>query len=186
VRVIAATNRDMQSEIAAKRFREDLYHRLCAVTLELPALRERPGDIDAIVEHLNSKLAHKYGCAPKRLDPAVQQALLSYRWPGNIRELQNAFEVMFALCEGDMIDSSLLPPAIAPMVRNSLAIPPSKSMSASPGRLETMERQAILSAIANSHGNISMAARTLGISRSTLYVKLAGIRDQLGNSSSKI
>ncbi len=183
VRVIAATNRDMQSEIAARRFREDLYHRLCAVTLELPALRDRPGDIDAIVAHLNSKLARKYGCAPKRLDPAVHQALLGYRWPGNIRELQNAFEVMFALCEGDVIDSSQLPPAIAQMVKDSLALPSSKSMSAWSGRLEEMERQAILGAMANAHGNISMAARTLGISRSTLYVKLAGIRDQSGNSS---
>lgn len=182
VRVIAATNRDMRAEITARRFREDLYHRLCAVTLELPALRDRPGDIDAIVQHLNNKLARKYGCGPKQLDPAVHQALLSYRWPGNIRELQNAFEVMFALCEGDTIDSSQLPPAIASMVNNPLSIPPSKSMAFSAGSLEEMERQAILSAIADSHGNISMAARTLGISRSTLYVKLAGMRDRTANS----
>ncbi|WP_434665561.1 sigma-54-dependent Fis family transcriptional regulator [Paraburkholderia sp. A3BS-1L] len=181
VRVIAATNRDLQNEIATGRFREDLYHRLCAVSLQLPPLRDRPGDIEAIIEHLNGKLARKYGCAPKRLEPAVYQALLSYRWPGNIRELQNAFEVMFALSEGNVIDISLLPASIA-QTRSSLPISTSTSIPASFGRLDEMERQAILGAIANAHGNISMAARTLGISRSTLYVKLATIRAQLGNS----
>ncbi|MEM5340512.1 sigma-54-dependent Fis family transcriptional regulator [Paraburkholderia azotifigens] len=185
VRVIAATNRDLQNESAAGRFREDLYHRLCAVILQLPPLRDRPGDIEAIVEHLNGKLARKYGCAPKQLEPAVYQALLSYRWPGNIRELQNAFEVMFALSEGDVIDLSLLPPSIA-QARSSLPISTSASMPASFGRLDEMERQAILGAIASAHGNVSMAARTLGISRSTLYVKLATIRAQPGNSGSGI
>jgi len=183
VRVIAATNRDLQNEIAAGRFREDLYHRLCVVSLQLPALRDRPGDIEAIIEHLNSKLAHKYGCAPKQLEPAVRQALLSYRWPGNIRELQNVFEVMFALSDGDIIDTSLLPPSIAQRAQGSVAISTSTSIPVSFGRLEEMERQAILDAIANAHGNMSMAARTLGISRSTLYVKLAAIRAQLSNSS---
>jgi transcriptional regulator of acetoin/glycerol metabolism len=181
VRVIAATNRDLQNESAAGRFREDLYHRLCAVILQLPPLRDRPGDIEAIVEHLNGKLARKYGCAPKRLEPAVYHALLSYRWPGNIRELQNAFEVMFALSEGDVIDISLLPPSIE-QARSSLPISTSTPTPASSVRLDEMERQAILGAIANAHGNISMAARTLGISRSTLYVKLATIRVQPGNS----
>ena len=181
VRVIAATNRDLQNESAAGRFREDLYHRLCAVNLQLPPLRDRPGDIEAIIEHLNGKLARKYGCAPKQLEPAVYQALLSYRWPGNIRELQNVFEVMFALSEGNVIDISLLPPSIA-QARSSLPVSTSTPTPASSGRLDEMERQAILGAIANAHGNISMAARTLGISRSTLYVKLATIRVQPGNS----
>ena len=185
VRIIAATNRDLQNEIAAGRFREDLYHRLCAVSLQLPPLRDRPGDIEAIVEHLNGKLARKYGCAPKQLEPAVYQALLSYRWPGNIRELQNVFEVMFALSEGNVIDISLLPPSIA-QARSSLPVSTSTPTPASSCRLDEMERQAILGAIANANGNISMAARTLGISRSTLYVKLATIRAQLGHSGAGI
>jgi len=180
VRIVAATNRDLQKEIAAGRFREDLYHRLCVVSLLLPPLRDRPGDIEAIIAHLNSKLARKYGCAPKQPEPAVWQALLRYRWPGNIRELQNVFEVMFALSEGHIIDTSLLPPSIAQTPKDSVSTSP--SMAAPPGRLEEMERQAILDAIANSHGNISMAARTLGISRSTLYVKLAAIQSDLGSS----
>ena len=156
-----------------------LFHRLCVISLRLPALRERPGDIDAIVAHLNTRLAKKYGCAPKTLDPAAHQALLRYRWPGNIRELQNVFEAMFALSDGDLIDSAQLPPeiaasAVAP-VRSELAPLPA-------GRLDEMERQAVRSAITNAHGNLSMAARTLGISRSTLYVKLAAMRVQSGNS----
>ncbi|EYS86305.1 signal transduction protein [Cupriavidus sp. SK-4] len=183
VRVVAATNRDLQKEIAAGRFREDLYHRLCVVSLPLPPLRDRPGDIEAIIEHLNSKLARKYSCAPKQLEPAVRQALLSHRWPGNIRELQNVFEVMFALSEGNIIDTSLLPPSIAQTPKDSLSVSTSTSLPVSFGRLEEMERQAILDAIANAHGNMSMAARTLGISRSTLYVKLASIRAQPGSSS---
>ncbi|MGH8789163.1 MAG: sigma-54-dependent Fis family transcriptional regulator [Cupriavidus necator] len=178
VRVVAATNRDLQKEIAAGHFREDLYHRLCVVSLLLPPLRDRPGDIEAIIAHLNGKLARKYGCAPKQLEPAVWQALLRYRWPGNIRELQNVFEVMFALSEGHIIDTSLLPPSIAQMPRDSVSISTSTSMPVPLGRLEEMERQAILDAIANSHGNMSMAARTLGISRSTLYVKLAAIQSE--------
>ncbi len=181
VRIVAATNRDLQKEIAAGRFREDLYHRLCVVSLLLPPLRDRPGDIEAIIAHLNSKLARKYGCAPKQPEPAVWQALLRYRWPGNIRELQNVFEVMFALSEGHIIDTSLLPPSIAQTPKDSVST--STSMAAPPGRLEEMERQAILDAIANSHGNMSMAARTLGISRSTLYVKLAAIQSDLGSSA---
>lgn len=185
VRVVAATNRDLQKEIAAGRFREDLYHRLCVVSLPLPPLRDRPGDIEAIIKHLNSKLACKYGCAPKQLEPAVHQALLSHRWPGNIRELQNVFEVMFALSEGNIIDTSLLPPNIAQTAKDSLPISTSTRIPGSFGRLEKLERQAILDAIANAHGNMSMAARTLGISRSTLYVKLATIRaesDTIGPS----
>ncbi|KAI3595213.1 Transcriptional activator of acetoin/glycerol metabolism [Cupriavidus necator H850] len=182
VRVVAATNRDLQKEIAAGHFREDLYHRLCVVSLLLPPLRDRPGDIEAIIAHLNGKLARKYGCAPKQLEPAVWQALLRYRWPGNIRELHNVFEVMFALSEGHIIDTPLLPPGIAQMPKDSVSISTSTSLPVPRGRLEEVERQAILDAIANSHGNMSMAARTLGISRSTLYVKLAAIQSGPGSS----
>ncbi len=182
VRILAATNRDLQKESAAGCFREDLYHRLCVVSLPLPALRERPGDIETIVDHLNGKLAGKYGCAPKRLSPAVRQALHGYRWPGNIRELQNVFEVMFALCESELIDVLLLPPTIA-QPTNTVTAVSSTPVPITSGRLEEVERQAILDAIATAHGNMSMAARTLGISRSTLYVKLATIRSGTDSSS---
>ncbi|HJW25099.1 MAG TPA: sigma-54-dependent Fis family transcriptional regulator [Rhodocyclaceae bacterium] len=180
VRLIAATNRDLHGEVAAGRFREDLYHRLCVVSLQLPALHERPGDIETIIEHLNLQLADKYGCAPKTLDPAVRRALLAYRWPGNVRELRNVFEAMFALSDGNFIDASQLPPAIVRGVPEPAR--PAAAQAAPEGgrRLDEMARQAVLAAIANANGNMSLAARALGISRSTLYVKLAAIRAQSG------
>ncbi|HJV28449.1 MAG TPA: sigma-54-dependent Fis family transcriptional regulator [Aromatoleum sp.] len=178
VRLIAATNRDLKSEVAAGRFREDLYHRLCVTTLRLPALRERPGDIDRILDHLNTRLAAKYGCPPRHIGRDVRAAFRDYRWPGNVRELQNVFESVFALSEGDAIDASLLPdeirgpsPAAEAATNASTALPCTS--------LENLERQAIYSAVANAKGNISRAAKLLGISRSTLYVKLANLRIQI-------
>ena len=176
VRLVAATNRDLQKEIAAGRFREDLYHRLCAVSLQLPALRDRPGDIESIVNHLNHKLARKYGCPPKRIEPSVYQTLVRYRWPGNIRELQNVFEVMFALGENNGIDVSMLSSLVESWPAGDATALAPIPISAASGRLDDLERQAILAAINDARGNLSRAARTLGISRSTLYVKLAAIR----------
>ena len=170
VRLVAATNRDLLAEVAAGRFREDLFHRLCVVSLKLPALRERPGDIKAVIVHLNGRLADKYGCQPKNLAPGVLEALLRYRWPGNIRELLNVFEAMFALSEGETIDESLLPPHIA----GGVLVAPTPALPA--GRLEEVEREAIQLAITRANGNLSRAARSLGIARSTLYVKLAAIK----------
>lgn len=168
VRIIAATNRDLLSEVSAGRFREDLFHRLCVVSLKLPSLCERPGDIEAVIAHLNERLGKKYGCGPKVIDPEVMDALLRYRWPGNIRELQNVFEAMFALSDEDRIVPVLLPLHIA-------ATPePAKSVPA--GSLEEAERVTVMAAIAGAKGNLSLAARNLGIARSTLYVKLAAMK----------
>ena len=178
VRIIAATNRDLQADALAGRFREDLFHRLCVVSLNLPALRERPGDIEAIISFLNQRFARKYGCPPKNLDPMVLQHLLRYRWPGNIRELQNVFEAMFALSDGDSIDGSLLPPHIGATADLFIVPESARRPPVAAGRLEEMERVAIDAAVANARGNLSLAARTLGISRSTLYVKLAAMRNQ--------
>jgi len=178
VRIIAATNRDLQAEAGTGRFREDLFHRLCVVSLNLPALRERPEDTEAIIGYLNRKLAQKYGCPAKTLDPEVLQQLLRYRWPGNIRELQNVFEAMFALSDGDQIDGSLLPPHIGVPADNLMLPDIVRKASVGAGRLDEMERAAINAAVSGARGNLSMAARNLGISRSTLYVKLAAIREQ--------
>lgn len=179
VRIIAATNRNLLAEAEAGRFREDLFHRLCVVSLKLPALRERTGDIETVIVHLNERLARKYGCPPKSLAASVLEALLRYHWPGNIRELQNVFEAMFALSEGECIDDSLLPPHIA---AGMLTAPPPEPVLALPGRLEELEHEAIQLAISRANGNLSHAARSLGIARSTLYVKLAAIRENEGRA----
>jgi len=177
VRIVAATNRDLQADAGAGRFREDLFHRLCVVSLHLPPLRERPDDTEAIIGHLNKRLAHKYGCPPKNLAPEVLAHLLRYRWPGNIRELQNVFEAMFALSDGNSIDGSLLPPHIAAAAAVDAVLARSDLTPAmTAGRLAEMERAAINAAVAAANGNLSLAARNLGISRSTLYVKLAAMR----------
>ncbi|WP_265949049.1 sigma-54-dependent Fis family transcriptional regulator [Dechloromonas sp. A34] len=176
VRIIAATNRDLQTDAGAGRFREDLFHRLCVVSLNLPPLRERPDDIEAIIGHLNQRFAQKYGCPPKSLDPEVLGHLLRYRWPGNIRELQNVFEAMFALSDGNRIDGSLLPPHIAAAAVDAVLARGEVTPAMAAGRLAEMERAAINTAVANANGNLSLAARNLGISRSTLYVKLAAMR----------
>jgi sigma-54 dependent transcriptional regulator, acetoin dehydrogenase operon transcriptional activator AcoR len=182
VRLITATNRDLRGEVTAGRFREDLYHRLCVVGLRLPALRERPDDIPAIVANLNTRLARKYGCPPKTIDAAAHVALSRYRWPGNIRELQNVFEAMFAMSDGETIDAALLPSEIATATGGIARAESAPTMPISAGRLHEMEQQAVLAAVANAQGNLSMAARNLGISRSTLYVKLAAIRARPGGS----
>lgn len=177
VRIIAATNRDLQTDSSTGRFREDLFHRLCVVSLHLPPLRERPEDTEAIIGYLNQRLARKYGCPPKSLASEVLHHLLRYRWPGNIRELQNVFEAMFALSDGNRIDGSLLPPHIAGAAVDAVLARGEVTPAMAAGRLAEMERAAINTAVANSHGNLSMAARNLGISRSTLYVKLAAMRE---------
>lgn len=177
VRIIAATNRDLKTDAGTGRFREDLFHRLCVISLHLPPLRERPEDTEAIIGNLNQRLARKYGCPPKSLAPDVLHHLLRYRWPGNIRELQNVFEAMFALSDGNRIDSSQLPPHIVGATIDAVLTLGERTPAMVAGRLAEMERTAINAAIANCHGNLSMAARTLGISRSTLYVKLAAMRD---------
>lgn len=179
VRIIAATNRDLHCDVLAGRFRTDLYHRLCVTSLRLPALRERLDDIDALIAHMNARLSHKYRCAQKTIAPQVRQALLRYAWPGNIRELKNVFEAMFALSEGDFIDASQLPPEISSTAAESAYGGTSQPKRASGGLLQDMERQAVKIAVANAHGNRSMAARALGISRSTLYVKLARMTPDL-------
>lgn len=178
VRIIAATNRDLQGEVKAGRFRADLYHRLCVTTLALPALRERREDIGQIIEHLNRCFARKYGVPAKTLDQPTRQALENHDWPGNIRQLKNVYETLFALSEGQQIDPDLLPAELAAAGerRPEPAMP--TVLPNEVWRLAEMEKHAIQAAIAHAKGNLSQAARSLGISRSTLYVKLSAMRDK--------
>jgi DNA-binding NtrC family response regulator len=99
VRVLAATNKDLREEIAAGRFREDLYHRLAVIVVRVPSLNERREDIPLLLEHFNRRTAEEYGHAPKQITPDALQALQDYNWTGNIRELANVVERLFILCE---------------------------------------------------------------------------------------
>ncbi|QBJ79544.1 sigma-54-dependent Fis family transcriptional regulator [Aquitalea sp. USM4] len=174
LRLVAATNRDLQAEVACGRFRSDLYHRLCVSSVLIPPLRSRKEDIIDLIAHLDTQFARKYGTTGKRLGEGVMAVLTRHDWPGNVRELRNVYEMLFALCDGECIDMAQLPPDLLTgrmRYGEQADINPQQE-----NRLDAIERQAIERAIAQSDGNLSRAARSLGISRSTLYTKLAGMR----------
>src|SRR5262249_12417402 len=112
VRLVAATNKHLRAEVQEGHFREDLFYRLSLVSIDLPRLSERREDIPLLVEHFSAEFARTYNVAPKRLSPAALAMLVSYDWPGNIRELQNAIERAFAISAADTIEPEDLTPAL--------------------------------------------------------------------------
>jgi transcriptional regulator with PAS, ATPase and Fis domain len=153
LRLIAATNRDLQAEVASGRFRSDLYHRLCVSSVLIPPLRSRKEDIVDIIAHLDEQFARKYGKAGKRLGEGVMEALTRHDWPGNVRELRNVYEMLFALCEDECIDMAQLPPDL--LAGNTLHGSQADISQHQVNRLDAVERQAIERAIAQSDGNLS-------------------------------
>ena len=108
VRILAATNRDLRAEVAAGRFRQDLYYRLSAFSVELPPLRSCPEDVCFLIDRLMEKIPQKYGVPPRSLSGEAFGKLLAYNWPGNIRELENVLENAVALSESELIYACLL------------------------------------------------------------------------------
>ena len=155
--IIAATNRPLAKEVAAGRFRADLYHRLNVAGLSLPPLRERRADIPSLVQHLLRNIAGR----PVEIAPDVMEAFLRYDWPGNVRELRNCLQRMVLLATGPVLDVELLPSALREEALPSG--PPSASA------IRTVERHMVLAAVRREGGNLSRAARSLGIARTTLY-----------------
>lgn len=162
VRIIAATNRDLQAEVQAGRFRSDLYFRLAVARIELPALAERKEDIPALVRHFIARAAERHGVAAKQPTAGLLRALQTRGWPGNLRELRNCIETMLLLGEAEMLSEEDLPAAITHW--RALGTPPS--------RLADGERRMILDAIEKNRGNLRQAAAQLAIARSTLYEKM--------------
>lgn len=172
VRLIAATNRDIEEAVGHGTFRSDLFYRLNVVTIHLPPLRERPEDIPLLVEHFVQRFSRDYGVEPKRVTSAAMERLLVYSWPGNIRELQNTIERAFALSRAPEIGIEDLPQRVregANAAHPQLAAP-AASKEFVP--LAELERRAIVAALARAAGNKSEAARLLGIERQRLYRKL--------------
>ncbi|HLK10495.1 MAG TPA: sigma-54 dependent transcriptional regulator [Candidatus Binatia bacterium] len=163
VRLIAASNRDLEAEVRASRFRADLFYRLNVVRIELPPLRERREDIPALVDHFLARFSAEYQVAPKRVAPDALARLRDYDWPGNIRELENAIERAFAVSSADTITLADLPPGIATRTEPA----PGSVMP-----LAEVERHAIAAALRQSGGNKNEAARLLGIDRQRLYRKI--------------
>lgn len=174
VRLLAATNRDLKAELAAGRFREDLYYRLCVVPVILPPLRERKEDIPLLVSHFLEKVAGKH--RPNRgrkpvFSPEAMAFLMDHDWPGNIRELENVVERAVVCSTSDRIDASALPREIrAQAIPSSLPVQARKEPPApSPGREEALRIREVLG---ECNGNKTLAARKLGISRTTLWRRM--------------
>ncbi len=176
VRVIAATNKDLLREIAAGRFREDLYFRLNVIPLRVPPLRERIEDIPPLAAHFVEHFSRQYGRL-KRLAQETLPALQSHRWPGNVRELKNMMERLVILGQGDEIRLADLPDDFRGGSRPVPGSPIAASGSLREGR-EQFEKQFILMKLEEAGGNVVRAAELLGLERSNLYRKMRayGIR----------
>jgi PAS domain S-box-containing protein len=174
VRVIAATNRDLEAAISAGSFRSDLFYRLNVFPIEIPSLRQRRADIPLLVEYFIDRYARKAGKNIKRVNKKTLELLHSYAWPGNIRELQNVIERSMILCETEIfsIDENWLP-------QRALLTPESKQQVELPRRLLVQEKDMIEAALKDTRGRVSGptgAAVKLGIPRSTLESKIRSLR----------
>ncbi|PWT88277.1 MAG: sigma-54-dependent Fis family transcriptional regulator [Proteobacteria bacterium] len=169
VRVIAATNRDLEAAYRSGTFRKDLYFRLNVVTVHLPALRERRSDIPILVHHFLDRYAQG---AHVQVTPAAMKSLLHYDWPGNVRELENCIARAVTLGDRQTIDVSDLPPAIRTEQQESEAAGSRDASSLSTTALAEMERMTILRVFEQANGDKALAGKMLGISRATLYRKL--------------
>jgi transcriptional regulator with PAS, ATPase and Fis domain len=165
-RLVAACNCDLRSEVSAGRFRIDLFYRISVTALRIPPLRERVEDIPLLVEHFGRDVAARSGLPAKRFPPDVLAVFATHAWPGNLRELRNVVEAMFLMADGDVVGLGALPPElVAAFGRHDAAPVPDT-------RLARVERDAIGAAIRTLRGNLTHAARELGISKSTLYLKM--------------
>jgi DNA-binding NtrC family response regulator len=167
-RIIAATNRDLETEVSENRFREDLFYRLNVIEISLPPLRARREDIPLLVKHFVSKSARNQRTNEKPVTKETMTALVSYNWPGNVRELENAVERAFIL-SGDEIDLESLPPKIKLNAQNSLEMRDPEGLRPT---LDEMERRYILEILNSAADDKTEAANILGIDLSTLYRKL--------------
>jgi PAS domain S-box-containing protein len=162
VRVITATNKNLEELIAAGRFREDLYFRIGVFPLTVPALKERPEDIPIMVQHFIAQHNLKSGKKIAGMTPDAVGRLSAYPWPGNVRELRNAIEYALVLCPGGEIGVQHLP----------LKIVSENTCAAAPGLAGTHEREELIQALRQADGNQSAAARILGVSRVTVWKRM--------------
>ena len=179
VRVIAATNKNLEEEIEKGTFREDLYFRLAVIPIHVPPLRERPEDIPLLVRHYMDIFSRESNVRPKRITQAAMEALARYRWKGNIRELRNTVERLNIMTSGDTIDLADLPENVRSNTGGSgLASPkpPTDSEAAKAGTLrefkENAERTFLVGKLRENGWNISKTAEVIGTPRSNLYKKL--------------
>ncbi len=175
VRIIAATNQPLAQEVEAGRFREDLYYRLNVLGLEVPPLRERPGDVMLLAEHFLARFAAEYEKEAQSFSPAVQALIAGHSWPGNVRELENSIERAVLLSPGAEIEIDALPEAVRGDQRHQLQGPPLDALpSLLPLRdaVESTERTLIMHALTTLGGSRKRTAAVLGVNRTTLFNKM--------------
>ncbi len=160
VRVIAATNRDLQTYVGEGKFREDLFYRLSVFELHLPPLRDRAGDIERLVDHFFNHFCHEHGRPQLALSAAARNKLLAYRWPGNVRQLRNVMDSAVVMAEGESIEPS------------DLALRDTGSDNLDTLAIDQWERKLIIEALRRTDDNVPDAAKLLGIGRATLYRKI--------------
>ncbi|MDP1570097.1 MAG: sigma-54 dependent transcriptional regulator [Vicinamibacterales bacterium] len=163
VRIVAATNVDMEKAVADGRFRQDLFYRLGVVIIHLPPLRERREDIPLLVERFLQAACAKAG-RQIEIAPAAMEALTGHPWPGNVRELENTIERLVVFCRGSRVEAADLPGTLA-----SKAAPGPQTLFGDLPSLDELERRYLLHVLEQVHGNRTRAAEVLGIDRRTLY-----------------
>ena len=167
VRVVAATNRDLQAMVAQKTFREDLFYRLNVFPVMIPPLRQRGSDIIALCDHFVVKYARENGKPVRRISRPALEMLRSYTWPGNVRELENVIERAVILSEGDTIEGDALPPSLQNAPTNGGA-------DAAPvhSKIDVVGRDYVISALKTTQGNVTAAARELGMTHRMLGLRM--------------
>jgi two-component system response regulator HydG len=175
VRIIAATNRDLEEEIRRGNFRSDLFYRLNVIALNLPPLRERRDDLLLLLEAFLQTLGQETGTEPKALSSEALDAVMVYEWPGNVRELENALEHAVVLSRGSLIEAAALPERITRRRKEPLVA----ERSYRNPTLEVIERAYIMWVLQAEGGNKTRAAEVLGIDPSTLYRKLSRYEEQV-------
>jgi DNA-binding NtrC family response regulator len=169
VRAVAATNRDLEADVHAGRFREDLFWRLNVIRLRVPPLRERPFDIPLLVDYFIAKASDRAGRPPLDVSPEALAVLTAYAWPGNVRELENAVERAVALARGTRLEPDDLPERVRTGGEASALVARGHAQRLT---LREIEREYILDTLRRTGGNKTRAAEMLGLDRKTLYRKL--------------
>ena len=177
VRVVSATNRDLETLVRKGEFREDLYWRLNVVTVKLPPLRQRREDVPLLIDHLLDRFNRELGLAVRGMSPLARRLLVEYDWPGNVRELENTLCRSMILCEGDLLTERDLPPRIRGELGGDAGaalsdLHPLRLADAVDEATARLEKVLILARLAECKGNRTAAADSLGISRKTLFNKM--------------
>ena len=186
-RVVAATNRNLEAEVAAGRFRADLFYRLRVVPVRIPALRERVADVRPLAEQFMHGFAREFSSPVRRLAPETIQALEAFDWPGNVRELRNAMERAVLLAGQEELLPSDLPPEVTGGVRDGAGATALEGVPSLPQEgceMEALERAWVAEALRRCQGNRSKAARLLGLNRDQIRYRIEKFGlDEAGKAS---